>query len=324
MRKLEICEYDSNWKEVFDNEKEMLREILFEDLLEIYHIGSTSVPNLYAKPIIDILIVVKDIKRIDKYNEKMSEIGYLAKGENGIINRRYFEKGGDHRTHHVHIYEKDDSNIIRHIAFRDYLLNKKDVREQYNNLKLKLLKENKCDIENYINGKHDFVQNVEKDALKWYQIKNKVTKPILDKQEKVSVYAFIIDDSKKLLTYSMTMDSQKLIRIPGGGVKEFESLEEALFREIKEETGFDSKELDLLLKLDTLNYYKKYIDKNIVRHDYLLKIKSNDNINFTHRVTGNDGDANLEFNYNWLDESQWDNISEECHLQLFNIRKMVL
>ncbi len=123
MRKLEICEYDCIWKEIFDNEKEMLREILFEDLLQIYHIGSTAVSTLYAKPIIDILIVVKDIKRIDKYNEKMSEIGYLAKGENGIINRRYFEKGGDQRTHHVHIYEKDDSNIIRHIAFRDYLLN---------------------------------------------------------------------------------------------------------------------------------------------------------------------------------------------------------
>ncbi|MBT2770872.1 GrpB family protein [Halomonas sp. ISL-60] len=67
-----------------------------------------SVPGLEAKPVIDIIPVVNDIKLVDEYNHFMQEIGYEPKGENGITGRWFFQKGGDNRTHHVH-------------TFRDYL-----------------------------------------------------------------------------------------------------------------------------------------------------------------------------------------------------------
>lgn len=65
--------------------------------------------------------VVEDIKVIDNYNQQMQGIGYEAKAENGILMRRYFQKGGNNRSHHVHIYQIGSHEIKRHLAFRDYM-----------------------------------------------------------------------------------------------------------------------------------------------------------------------------------------------------------
>lgn len=110
---------------------EKLNQILKNEIIDIHHIGSTSVPGLSAKPIIDIMPVVKDINIVDKYNEEMQGIGYEPKGENGISGRRYFEKGGDNRTHHVHIYQVGSYEIKRHLAFRDYLREHIEVKKVY-------------------------------------------------------------------------------------------------------------------------------------------------------------------------------------------------
>ena len=64
--------------------KVQLAKLFNNEVVDIYHIGSTSVPNLYAKPIIDILVVVNNIKAVDHYNPEMFELGYAAKAENGI------------------------------------------------------------------------------------------------------------------------------------------------------------------------------------------------------------------------------------------------
>ncbi|WP_144564882.1 GrpB family protein [Neobacillus bataviensis] len=121
MRKGEVCSYNEKWALLFTEEAEKLNLILRNEIVCIYHIGSTSFPGLKAKPIIDIMAVVKVINIVDKYNIKMQEIGYEPKGENGIFGRRYFQKGGDHRTHHVHINQIGSYEIKRHLAFRDYL-----------------------------------------------------------------------------------------------------------------------------------------------------------------------------------------------------------
>jgi len=76
MRKIEVVEYDENWMKLYDEERSLIREVFKDEIVEIYHIGSTSVPGLKAKPIIDIMPVVKNIENIDKYNEKMKNLGY--------------------------------------------------------------------------------------------------------------------------------------------------------------------------------------------------------------------------------------------------------
>ncbi|UTH15621.1 GrpB family protein [Macrococcus epidermidis] len=169
MRKLKVVPYNSEWLNMFQNEKIALAQILNDELISIHHIGSTSIPGLIAKPIIDILIVVKDINKIDDYNAALELISYAAKGENGIPNRRYFQKGGDNRTHHLHIYEVNDFNIIRHIAFRDYLIAHPEQANRYADKKLALVKKNATDIEAYIEGKNDLVKELEEHAIEWYE-----------------------------------------------------------------------------------------------------------------------------------------------------------
>lgn len=167
MRKVDVSNYDEKWAVLFAEEAGKLKLIFENEMVAIHHIGSTAVPGLKAKPIIDIMPVVKDISLVDKYNEEMQNIGYEPKGENGIPGRRYFQKGGDNRTHHVHVYQVGSTEIERHLAFRDYLLNHPHERKSYGALKEKLAEQFPYDIESYINGKDAFVIEIELKALEW-------------------------------------------------------------------------------------------------------------------------------------------------------------
>lgn len=117
MRKVIVLPYDKQWEILFTEEADVLKKILREEVHTIHHFGSTSVPGLPSKAIIDLLAVVEDIALIDLYNQALAFLGYEAKGENGIKGRRYFQKGGDERTHHLHIYQIDNPEIERHLVF---------------------------------------------------------------------------------------------------------------------------------------------------------------------------------------------------------------
>lgn len=169
LRKVEVIPYHHKWAILFAEEAKKLERVFGSEILVIYHIGSTAVPGLSAKPIIDMMPVVKDIRLVDQYDNEMKKIGYDPKGENGIKGRRYFQKGGDNRTHHVHIYQTGSEEIVRHLAFRDFLKEHQDIRESYSNLKSKLARQFPDDIESYINGKDLFVKEVEGKALQWYR-----------------------------------------------------------------------------------------------------------------------------------------------------------
>jgi GrpB-like predicted nucleotidyltransferase (UPF0157 family) len=121
-RKVELLPHDPNWAGQYQEEANRLIAVLFLEIITIHHIGGTAIPDIFAKPIIDILIEVKEINRIDQYNDQMATLGYAARGEHGIPGRRYFskDKEGTH-THHVHIYQIGNPEIDRHIKFRDHL-----------------------------------------------------------------------------------------------------------------------------------------------------------------------------------------------------------
>jgi len=140
-----------------------------DNLNHIYHIGSTAVPDLMAKPIIDIMLDVKNLSHLDEQTYLLENIGYEAKGELGIPGRRYFRKGGDNRTHQIHAFQSGDSNLIRHLAFRDYLIAHKEIAEEYGKLKFEIAQRCNNDIELYCDEKDAFVQKHEKRALKWIE-----------------------------------------------------------------------------------------------------------------------------------------------------------
>lgn len=164
MRTIEVVEYDPSWPERFEEESNLLRETLGDIAVEVHHIGSTAVPGLAAKPIIDILIEIADLAALDARNRDMELIGYEPKGEFGIPGRRYFQKGGDNRTHQIHAFVAGDVNVSRHIAFRDYLRSNPGVAEEYGTLKKKVAETCDNDIEKYCDGKDAFVKNHEEIA----------------------------------------------------------------------------------------------------------------------------------------------------------------
>lgn len=170
MMNVVVTEYNDNWKQMFQEESQKIKHIFADELVQIHHIGSTSVPGLQAKPIIDIMPVVQDIEKIDSFNEQMERLGYECMGELGMKGRRYFRKGGDHRTHQVHVFQVDNKeDIHRHLAVRDYLRIHSEEARKYGNLKENLAKQFPKDIEAYMDGKDAFVKELEGKALQWYR-----------------------------------------------------------------------------------------------------------------------------------------------------------
>ena len=143
-----------------------MKEILADNCVAIYHIGSTSVEGLAAKPIIDIMAAVQNLEKVDDAAEAFSKIGYEYLGEFGIAGRRYLRKGGDERTHQIHIFQTEDwNNIGRHLAFRDYMRTHKKERDEYAKIKKVLAQKFPYDIDGYCDGKEEFVRKIEKLAL---------------------------------------------------------------------------------------------------------------------------------------------------------------
>ncbi|MGM9520962.1 MAG: GrpB family protein [Oscillospiraceae bacterium] len=167
-RRIIVTEYNPLWIEMFETESKIIRDILGENCAAIYHIGSTAVPGLAAKPIIDIMPVVHNLSSVDTIASDFERIGYEYMGEFGIVGRRFLRKGGDKRTHHIHIFaESSIRDIERHLAVRDFLRTHKEICNEYASLKTELAKKYPYDIGGYCDGKDAFVKEMEKEALKW-------------------------------------------------------------------------------------------------------------------------------------------------------------
>ncbi|MFX3635579.1 MAG: GrpB family protein [Candidatus Pristimantibacillus sp.] len=165
-RKWELATWTTEWKQRYENEAEILKEIFQFEMLEIHHVGSTSVPSIgYAKPIIDILIIITDIEKVSLYNEQMITAGYKVRGENGIPNRRYFTKGDYPRTHHVHIYQYRDAKITTYLDFKTFLIEHPQKAEMYGQLKLSILESYSYD--EYQLEKEKRMNKLIEEALRW-------------------------------------------------------------------------------------------------------------------------------------------------------------
>ncbi|WP_414147042.1 GrpB family protein [Erwinia sp. BNK-24-b] len=159
MRTITVVQYDKRWPDIFLLDRSLIQGALGEIAKNIYHIGSTSVPDLAAKPVIDILLEVSGLNELDKLEPAMAGIGYVARGENGIPGRRYFIKGGDRRSHQVHAFIAGDTQIIRHLAFRDYLIKNKEVAKEYAAIKHAAAVISQNDVPRYSTLKADFIRH---------------------------------------------------------------------------------------------------------------------------------------------------------------------
>lgn len=136
-RDLNVVPYRSSWKELFKQEQDLLERTLGEKALKIEHIGSTSIPGMVAKPIIDIMVAVVSLTQAIDLIPKLEALGYEYKPHDTIPERMFFAKEHtpEYRTHHLNLTAQDSVFWNNQLAFRDYLREHDQVAIEYGNLK---------------------------------------------------------------------------------------------------------------------------------------------------------------------------------------------
>ena len=162
-----IEEYQETWPQLFIAEKERLSSLLPASS-RIEHIGSTSVPGLAAKPVIDIMVGLADFAVADELVPCIASLQYeyLKFIESQMPYRRFFRKfEGQIRTHHIHMVEIGTEFWNRHLAFRNYLREHDDVANDYATLKRELAQRDWDDMNDYADAKTEFIRKFEALAL---------------------------------------------------------------------------------------------------------------------------------------------------------------
>lgn len=168
VRKVEVLPHDPAWENAFALEAGQIAAVWEGEVVAVHHVGSTAISGIYAKPIIDLLVEVRDIQRIDTLAQKIVALGYHPMGEFGIPGRRFFYKGGnEHRTHHLHVFEQDNPEIERHLLFRDYMRAHPEEAQAYSRLKISLAGVYPFDIDGYCMGKDSFIREIDRRAAAW-------------------------------------------------------------------------------------------------------------------------------------------------------------
>lgn len=162
--KIIIADYNPEWPRLFNSEKELLIAFLSDWNICIEHIGSTSIPGLAAKPVIDIMIGVNDLSDVNtNFIKKLASLGYsyVPEREQEMPERRYFRKSNPEgvRTYQIHVVQKKSEFWQRHLQFRDYLREHSGVAAEYEALKKELALQH-TDTMEYARAKSDFVKRI--------------------------------------------------------------------------------------------------------------------------------------------------------------------
>lgn len=156
-----IEKYNPLWKKEFNKEKKVLEEIFRNAALTIEHIGSTSIPGLSAKPIIDIAIGIKSLSDFNLIKERIMNISDYSIKEDSVQDEILIRKGSeDNRTHFIHVMELNSNRYKDTILFRDYLINNPEVLKKYEKLKQKLAIKYPNDRKMYTSSKNEFITNI--------------------------------------------------------------------------------------------------------------------------------------------------------------------
>jgi len=157
-----VDEYSAAWPRLFKEEAERISASLNELQKTMEHIGSTAVPGLRAKPVIDIMIGVSSLEQADSCVPLIEGTGYLYRPEHedSMPERRYFERSGSEIDYHVHMVVFESKFWKEHIFFRDYLRENPEAAEQYADLKEELAEKFRDNREAYTNGKAEFIQGI--------------------------------------------------------------------------------------------------------------------------------------------------------------------
>ena len=169
-RDVELVPHNPDWSHQADEEAQRIVSGLTIPVIGIYHIGSTSVAGIKAKPILDFVMEVENLEDVIQAVPEFEAIGYENKGEYGIPGRQFFTRdtNGD-RTHHLHVFQIGHPDIERHTVFRDFLRANPDAAREYEQLKEKLAKRFPKQSGNYTAAKSDFILSMDEVARYWLE-----------------------------------------------------------------------------------------------------------------------------------------------------------
>jgi GrpB-like predicted nucleotidyltransferase (UPF0157 family) len=163
---IEIVSYDVSWPRLFHDEAEVLRRVLAPWLAgSIEHIGSTAVPGLAAKPVIDIMAGVETLEGSRPAIAAATEVGYCYWPYQAETKHWFCKPSPSVRTHHLHLVPVNAAAWVRPIAFRDYLRAHADVAREYEELKQRLALKYRLDREAYTEAKSSFIERITGIAL---------------------------------------------------------------------------------------------------------------------------------------------------------------
>ena len=161
-----VVPYDPNWKIEFERIRDYLMEQIGDLVVEIKHVGSTSVPGLCAKPIIDIVAVMDSYDIFPEIVSRLEKVRFQHEGDRGIKGREAFKRiiPDDFMDYHFYVYTKDNEENRRQTIFRNALLNNKNIADEYGKLKMKLIEEVNGDRVLYTDSKTEFILGVIRDT----------------------------------------------------------------------------------------------------------------------------------------------------------------
>jgi GrpB-like predicted nucleotidyltransferase (UPF0157 family) len=160
IRAVEVAEYDPEWVARFRRIRKRLWPAISDFALCIEHVGSTSVPGLAAKPIIDIDLVIPSQECLPMAIDRLVSLGYKHRGNLGIEDRTAFSAPTSEPVHHLYVCGKDSLALRNHLTLRDHLRFYPQSVTEYSNLKRNLARQFPYDIDSYIDGKTEFILTI--------------------------------------------------------------------------------------------------------------------------------------------------------------------
>jgi GrpB-like predicted nucleotidyltransferase (UPF0157 family) len=169
--KVDLLPHNPRWADNAADEGRALEAAIGSCLLEVHHIGSTAIPGIHAKPILDLLPVVRSLTELESHRRTIEGLGYQWLGEYGLTGRRYCIRTDPvtgRRLVQLHCFAEGSSEIVRHLAFRNYLRERPDVARAYDREKARCRDLHRGDSHAYGDCKAAWINAVEAEALAHY------------------------------------------------------------------------------------------------------------------------------------------------------------
>lgn len=172
-QKIEINDYDPQWKSWFEQESKEVKQILGKNCVAIVHVGSTAIKGMKARNCVDMMVLVKDIFGAEECQEGLEQAGYVLKESYGDAGRHIYVKEEAERAFQLHFYENEDyDDIQRMVAFRDYVEAHPEIRNSYIALKEDYAVPNEAE-DSYREAKGRFIKRNWEQAIPWHEAQHR-------------------------------------------------------------------------------------------------------------------------------------------------------